>query len=155
MLKQYSSGQDLRPSHSSAPSWCSSASSSRKLRRWRCEPAAGERGLDLIHHATTRSRSIFHKNRFASCRRGERTPVTAPGGRGGHHRTIMHSLHIIIVEKFAAQPAARPAATVGTAVAATHPAHMRPANYFLPATPTVLPRRPVVLVCWPRTRRPQ
>lgn len=27
--------------------------------------------------------------------------------------------------------------------------------FFLPATPTVLPRRPVVLVCCPRTRMPQ
>ena len=30
----------------------------------------------------------------------------------------------------------------------------RRAHRFL-ATPTVLPRRPVVLVCWPFTRRPQ
>lgn len=29
------------------------------------------------------------------------------------------------------------------------------AVYFFLATPTVLPRRPVVLVCWPFTRRPQ
>lgn len=29
------------------------------------------------------------------------------------------------------------------------------AAYFFLDTPTVRPRRPVVLVCWPRTRRPQ
>lgn len=28
-------------------------------------------------------------------------------------------------------------------------------NYFFFDTPTVRPRRPVVFVCWPRTRRPQ
>lgn len=27
--------------------------------------------------------------------------------------------------------------------------------YFFLATPTVRPLRPVVFVCWPRTRRPQ
>lgn len=33
-------------------------------------------------------------------------------------------------------------------------ARVQSAHFFL-ETPTVLPRRPVVLVCWPRTLRPQ
>lgn len=36
-----------------------------------------------------------------------------------------------------------------------HSSISSPLPYFFPAGPTVLPRRPVVLVCCPRTRTPQ
>jgi hypothetical protein len=109
-----------------APSSCSCTTPKAPHRHWQRTGIEGLPRQARALHATRRER--LRRERRPLHRRGERCREHRKGARGRARR------------------AGGPRTTRGGGGGAAH--------FFL-ATPTVLPRRPVVLVCWPLTRRPQ